>query len=269
MNKAAIFGVPRSGTSWLAQIFNAHPDVVMRYQPLFSYQHKGRLTDKSTSGEILNFFNEIIISNDSFTLMNSDFHKSYPRFSKSVHPTHIIFKETRYLNVIENLIRRCSDIKIIGIVRNPLSVLASWVSAPKEFNPAWDISKEWRQAPSKNLDKTEEFFGFEKWKIATNNFLRFQDNYAEQFILVRYDQLRLDTLASARRLFDFLGLEMRKEVHDFISVSQSKHDSDPYSVFRGKADDNRWQNILPTEICEEIRLELHNSDLEQFLKEHA
>lgn len=38
----------------------------------------------------------------------------------------------RYLHIIENLLIQCPDIKILGIVRNPLATLASWINAPKE-----------------------------------------------------------------------------------------------------------------------------------------
>jgi hypothetical protein len=40
MHHVAIFGCPRSGTSWLGQIFNSAPAVQYRYQPLFSYEFK-------------------------------------------------------------------------------------------------------------------------------------------------------------------------------------------------------------------------------------
>ena len=43
LKKIAIFSVPRSGSSWLGQIFNSHEDVSFRMQPLFSYSHKSAL----------------------------------------------------------------------------------------------------------------------------------------------------------------------------------------------------------------------------------
>lgn len=55
MNKFAMFGVPRSGTSWLSQIFNSHPSIVMRFQPLFSFGHKGRLSENSSESDIALF----------------------------------------------------------------------------------------------------------------------------------------------------------------------------------------------------------------------
>ena len=51
----ALFGVPRSGTSWLGQIFDSCPDVIYKYQPLFSYAFKNRLNMQSSFDEISNF----------------------------------------------------------------------------------------------------------------------------------------------------------------------------------------------------------------------
>lgn len=111
MKNIAIFGAPRSGTSWLAQIFNSHPDVLLRFQPLFSYTHKHRLSNKSTRDDIEGFFDEISQSKDDFVLMRAGMHKSYPAFNKAFKSTHIVFKEMRYLHIIENLLIQCPDIK--------------------------------------------------------------------------------------------------------------------------------------------------------------
>ena len=104
MNKIAIFGVPRSGTSWLSQILNSHPDVVLRFQPLFSYGHKGRLTAHSSAEQIRAFFEEILYTQDAYAAMTSEAQKNYPSFQKSALPTHIAFKETRYIHIIENIL---------------------------------------------------------------------------------------------------------------------------------------------------------------------
>ena len=269
MRKIAIFGVPRSGTSWISQIFNSHPDVVLRFQPLFSFEHKGRLTDHSTREEINRFFDEIMHSQDPFALMNSDMHRSYPVFNKSQEPTHIVFKETRYLHVIETMLEQCSDIKVIGIVRNPLATLASWIRAPKEFNPEWDVHQEWRAAPSKNQGKPEEFYGFDKWKNMAENFLRFDKIYPNQFKIVRYDQLNASPMQTTAEIFKFCGLGMHPQVMGFITKSQSLHDKDPYSVFRSNASDDRWYDILPVNIVQEIKSELHNTPMQSFLAERT
>jgi hypothetical protein len=267
MDKIAIFGVPRSGTTWLSQILNSHPDVALRFQPLFSYGHKGSLYEYSSAEEIRIFFEEIFCTQDAFALMATEMQKNYPVFRKAVAPTHIVFKETRYLNLIENILTQCSEVKIIGIVRNPLAVMASWVLAPKEFNSTWDINSEWRSAPSKNQNRPEEFYGFDKWKESVEAFLHFKSQFPQQFLLVRYDELNRAPLDTTRKLFDFCGLEVCDQVRDFLDASKSRHDSDPYSVFRAKASDDRWQGVLPDEIAKQIMLELKNTSLDIFLQD--
>lgn len=265
MRKVAIFGVPRSGTSWLSQIFNSHPDVAMRFQPLFSYGHKGRLNEISSKEDIDLFFDEILFTQDPFVLMKSEVHRKYPVFNKAATPTHLMFKETRYLNVIENMLRQCKDTQVIGIVRNPLANLASWIRAPKEFDPSWDVYSEWRFAFLKNQGRSEEFYGFDKWKQITLNFLRYKQEYPGQFYLVTYSDLNQYTLDTVERFFSFCNLKPVKQVEQFIEESQSRHDSDPYSVFRAKASDQEWRDILPSEISEIIISELTGTKLEQFL----
>jgi hypothetical protein len=260
-----IFGTPRSGTSWLGHIFNSYPEVALRFQPLFSYGHKGRLTTHSSAEEIRTFFKEILYSQDAFATMKSEAQKDYPDFHKSAVPTHIVFKETRYLHIIENMLAQCSEVKIIGIVRNPLAVLASWVLAPKEFTPEWDIYSEWRGAPSKNLNRPEEFFGFDKWKESTGAFLRFETQFPQQFLLVRYNELNSAPLETTKRVFDFCGLEVCDQVQEFLLASKSRHDPDPYSVFRSHASDERWRGILPDKIAKQIMLEVKNTPLDSFL----
>ena len=265
MQKVAIFGVPRSGTSWLGQILNSHPRVAFRYQPLFSYTHKAKLNERSSGEEIRSFYEEILNTDDQFVLMKSDFTKNYPIFPKIDPPTHIIFKETRYLNIINNLLVKCPEIKLIGIVRDPRSVLASWVCAPKEFKPEWKLSEEWRRAEKKNMGRKEEYFGFEKWKQSTLNFLELEKRHPDRFMLIKYIELKDKTNFILRNIFSFCNLQIEQQTLDFIKESKSKHDNDVNSVFRGKVNNKKWEEIIPGEIKDVITDQLININLNQFL----
>lgn len=265
MRTVGIFGVPRSGTSWLAHIFNSHPDVVLRFQPLFSYGHKGMLRNDSSGDEIRAFFDAILHSTDEFTLMKAEMQKDYPIFEKSPTPTHLVFKETRYLGIVDSLIRKSPTTKVVAIVRNPLAVLASWVRAPREFEKGWDIRREWREAPSKNRGRPEEFYGFNRWKEFAVACLRLQAEFPERLFLLRYADLNAAPMDKARQALDFCDLDMGEQTQDFIEDSRSRHDADPYSVFRSMAGDEGWRNVLPEEIADSVVDEIEGTELGRFL----
>ena len=66
IHPVAIFGVPRSGTSWLGQIMNSSPNVAYRYQPLFSYAFKDYLDEQSSAEDIQHFHEELLTTEDEF-----------------------------------------------------------------------------------------------------------------------------------------------------------------------------------------------------------
>lgn len=264
MKKIAIFGVPRSGTSWLGQILNSHPDVLFRYQPLFSHQHKGRLTTQSSASEIDAFYEEIRWTTDEFASMTSDFHRNYPQFVKNTPPKSIAFKETRYLQVVSNLLARSESIFVLCIIRHPVEVLNSWMNARKEFAVDWDIQAEWLDAPSKNRSREEEFYGYRKWKTVYFDFLELERQYPERCKIVRYSELKEHTLQQAEGIMNFCSLKMSEQVESFIQESSLRHDDDPYSVFRARAGQMSWEKQLPEWIICEIEADIVRSQIWKF-----
>lgn len=265
MKRIGIFGPPRSGTSWFSHIFNSHPSVMFRFQPLFSYGHKGAISCSSDLSEIQSFFSDIERSNDKYTLMQAESQKNYPIFVKDLNATHLVFKETRYLNVMRNLLETDIDVRLIGIIRNPLATLSSWVHAPKEFYSDWDFEKEWRFAGKKNKGLAEEYFGFEKWKTAANDFMSFEQEFPDRFSLVGYEELKTNTFPVVNKLFEFCELPMTDATREFIDQSKSYHDDDPYSVYRANTSDDKWKSVIPESIIKEIISELSGTSLERFL----
>lgn len=256
MNTIAIFGAPRSGTSWLGQLFNSSPCVAYRFQPLFSYAFKGQLTDNSSQADIDRFHEQLLNTNDDFILQLKNISgKNGPPFFKNA-PTHLVWKEVRYHYVIENLLRQ-SAIKIIGIVRHPCAVIHSWLKAPREFNPAWDSLSEWKEAAKKNQDKKEEYYGYRKWKELACLYLRLKADYSGRFTIITYEQLNHSTHESVCGLFDFAGLAMTDQTRDFITASKSIHSNDPYDVYRLEQKNDAWREELLPEIQQSI---MHDPD---------
>ncbi len=268
MIKIAIHGVPRSGTTWLGSIFDSSTNVAYRFQPLFSYTHKSLLDDKSSKEKINRFFNDILNTNDEFVLQKEAIKKGLvPEFKKE-NITHIVYKEVRYHHILQNLLDKDPYIKVIGMVRNPKSVIASWYLAPKEFRKEeWNILEEWEHAKKKNLNRKEEFNGYLKWKEAVLMFLELKKMYPDRFYLLKYDELLKNTYSVTERLFAFCQIELKEQTINFIHESKKIDKSgDAYAVYRKNQTDDKWRTTLPQEIIDEIDMDLKGTHLDQFNK---
>lgn len=256
MNKIAIHSVPRSGSTWLGAIFNSHPDVIYRMQPLFSYAFKDYLNENSSDETINKFFSEISNSEDDFLHQRAAKKNGLiPVFEKSDNFSHICYKEVRYHHILRNLLNRDKDIKVIGLIRNPFSVINSWLKAPKEFKTelGWKAEEEWRFAPSKNQDRPEEFNGYQKWKEVAFLFLELKKNFPERFFLLEYENILQNPKLEVNNLFSFCGLFLDPQTIKFIDQSTQFNNSDPYSVFKVKRKDDKWKSELSPFIIKEIK----------------
>jgi len=268
---ASIHGAPRSGTSWLGQIFNSHSDVIYKFQPLFAYRFKDRLSYDSSQEDVVAFLEELYwVTNDDFISgnwpkINTNNEFIIKSFTKEKQPNVMIMKEVRYHHLIEKFIKSVPEMKIIGIVRNPCAVINSWIQSPREFNKEWDIAVEWRNAPSKNQGRIEEYYGYEKWRELALAFLDFEHKYPDKFFLMQYEHLVSEPVKSIKKAFSFIGLRMETQVSEFIKASQSHHIDDTYAVYKSPQVKDRWHEELDVRISEEIITELHGTRLERFL----
>ncbi|MFL1012243.1 sulfotransferase domain-containing protein [Flavisericum labens] len=267
--KIAIHGVPRSGTTWLGAIFDSSEHVIYKNQPLFSYAFKSFLNASSSKDDINVFFEKIALSNDEFITQKNEKEKGLiPIFEKD-DITHVVYKEARYHHILKNMLESDDEVKVVGIVRNPKSIIYSWVNAPKEFKKEeWDILKEWEKATKKNKGAIEEFYGFEKWKEVALNFLKLQKKYPNRFYLLDYGVLLRDTEEEVNKMFSFCNLDLGFQTLDFIRKGQKKDlSTHAYSVFRLNQKDDKWKGNLPNEIIKKIENDLAGTDLEKFLDE--
>jgi hypothetical protein len=264
----SIHGAPRSGTSWLGKIFDVHSNVAYRFQPLFSYRFKDRIALDSNAHDVRAFLQELYEVRDDVFIMG-DWLKiakpDMPAVQKEDFPFCMVMKEVRYHHLIEKLLGAVNDLQVIGIVRNPCAVINSWLQAPREFKKEWDPLTEWRFAPSKNLGKIEEYYGFEKWKELALLFLDLQKRYYERFLLIQYEQLVEDPINIIEHAFSFVGLDMEAQVIDFIKTSQSYHIDDAYAVYKSPTVKDKWQQELDPRISEAIVADLQGTLLERFL----
>lgn len=261
----SIQSAPRSGSSWLGQIFKSSPKVEFRFQPLFSYAFKDRVGPSSTREEILTFFSDILDTKDLFVLQADAYHVEYPDLGDRGEVTHLVMKEVRYNHVVRRMVEQLPELKVVGLVRHPCAVIDSWIHAPREFKPEWSVEEEWRSGAQKNQGRPEESFGFDKWKEVARLFLELEREYPSQVKLVRYADLNTDPITTVRDLFAFCALEFGKETEAFIRHSRSKEGSDANSIYRLERPDGAWESRLPAHIARTIQDELRGGPLARFL----
>lgn len=266
-NIIGIFGVPRSGTSWLGQLFDSSPQVSHKWQPFFSNSFKDYLPVNASKEQIHSFYRAVIDLEDNY-LDRSQKRESglYPFFKqKNAIPSVLVHKEISQLYHIPSLLKAIDNIKLIFLVRNPNAVINSFYKAPSEFEKSWDLMEEWQFANKKNKFSPYYYYGFQKWKEAMNLFLQVHIHYPQKTKLVKYEDLFLYPEAELRKLFSFANIEMTTQTLHFVNESTSKHSDDAYSVFRGNKKLEDWKSSLPIEIEEKIAEELNETPLSQFL----
>ena len=229
-----IAAVARSGTSWLGQIFDSALEVSFRFQPLFSYEFKGRLVEDSTAEEIRILMEELFLKETPFlTQEDKRISGEYPQFCKDKNIYHLVFKENRYQYLIEPIMRKDPRVKLVALIRNPNAVINSWMKNPKEFPKGSKPLAEWRHGNCKN-EGPQDFFGYYKWKEVANLYLDLMAKYPNRVYLVQYEQLVNESVKICKKLFEFAGIEYGEQTARFVENPESKHSESYYSVYKKK-----------------------------------
>ena len=117
----------------------------------------------------------------------------------------------------------------------------------------------------KNLNKPEEFNGYEKWKEATLLFLYLKKQYPDRVHVLEYAKFLTNLIEETKFLFSSLGIPLTKETTNFLRQSSTKKDEKPYSVFRSQQTNDRWKIELDPRIVKEIQSDLNGTALEKYV----
>ena len=259
----SIHGVPRSGTSWVGQIYDSSKNVRYKFQPLFSYAFKNEIGLESTQNELMKFYTRIYNYEDNFLDQKQKKEEGvYPSFNnKYKSPEFLVTKMVRYHYLIPHLLKTMDNLKVVGIIRHPCAVLNSWRKAPREFLEEWNFKEEWRFAQSMNKFKPEQYYGFNKWKEATKLFLEMKEQFKERFYLINYENLVDNPLRLSKELLNFAGIEWGEQTEEFIENSTTISQEDVYSVYKGSKDTEKWKQELDEEIQKKVLEEIDNTEL--------
>jgi hypothetical protein len=250
INLISLHSCPRSGSTWLQSIFEAHPNIKTVYQPLFSYAFKNCINENSTKEEFNKFIQNIKETNDEFCCMKTNLHTNNNktdiiRFEKENIST-ILMKNVHHHNLIETFIKLYPGIKIIGLIRDPCAVIYSQMNAKHEK------LKDWLNGEDKNQNKEENFFGFNKWLEVKEIFNSIKKKYPNNIIIVNYEDLLKNTLEQIKKICVFCNLDLHDNMLKSIELMNSKTDEYDYSIFKNKDTLNKWKKKLDSKIIKYI-----------------
>lgn len=226
---------------------------------MFSYAHKACLNSCSTEQDIDNFFARLISCQDSFTCQSRERESAIKPIFQKEECKFVGFKEVRYLDLLIPLLRNHPSLKVIALIRNPFEVLDSWISAPREFrfDLGWNPEEEWRYAFKKNINRPENFFGFEKWKEFYLLVKAAKNLYPSRLHVIDYWNLKTEIISEVKKIYDFLQIPISPQVLKFCEESTQLTNTHAYSVYKNSPKDQSYQSvILSQEINNQIRSEL-------------
>jgi hypothetical protein len=263
-----IDGMPRSGTSWLAQIVESCPIVHYRLSPLFAYPFKGRINASSGRDDWLALLEDAYNSNDAYmTRERERADGRYPVFVERLSkPPVFALKFDRFHDLMPQLLQyfAADDIRIVFIIRHPCAAIHSWLTAPREFPAGADPLRHWRDGSIKK-QAYGDFFGFDDWKRITRMQVDLAEAYPRNTRILRYEELVANPAGATRAMFEFMALPFAEQTTSFLAASHAKHHPDAYAVYKHPSVTDRWRNELHPVIRDTILSELEGSVLAPFI----
>jgi hypothetical protein len=261
-----VAGMPRSGTTWLGQIFDSHPEVAYRVCPLFCHSLKNALDLDSPRSAWQHVLQKAFLEPTEYMLeIRGRLAGDLPPFSlKTRPPRRLVLKFDHHQNLVGRALELFDDLRVVGIVRDPCAAIDSWLRAPKEFPQEADPLQHWRDGRIKKRWPGDHF-GFDDWKRLAAEFLALQQRYPGRMELMWYDQFVRAGPAAAEALLARCGLGPHPAPRAFVEDSHSRHSDATYSVFKRPGVVGAWRKRLPSAIREAIERELRGTPLEVFL----
>lgn len=263
-----VAGMPRSGTTWLGQIFDSHPEVAYRVCPLFCYSLKDAVAAESPRAEWSEVFRRAFLEPSDYMLdIRGRLAGDLPAFSqKTVPPSRLVLKFDHHQDLVGRALELFANLRVVALVRNPCAAIDSWLRAPKEFPQDADPLLHWRDGRIKKRWRGDHF-GFDDWVRLATEFLALERRHPGRAEVIRYEDLVRGGAAVAEPLLARCGLASHPATAAFIRESQARHSDATYGVFKDPRVVEAWRERLPGRIRAEIERELSGTPLEVFLKD--
>jgi len=302
-----LFGMPRSGTTWIGKIFDSHTKTLYRHEPdtwkkikqipllehVENAESHCRFVNKYVDEFVISrrpevngklpFFDKAYQSNirknmfRSSVMLSSIISKVHaktrfpviaPINAEKNHDYVVVWKSIQLLGRM-GVVQRClENSRGVQILRHPCGYIASVLNGESKkkfssYTPAsedYDLYKmlmsiQQAKAYDLNIEKLKELSPEERlaWRWVLFNEKAMDDTSTERVVKLKYEEMCLDPVHTAKRIFEFSGLEWCEQTEKFLSVSTSKDSDSYYSVFKNpEKAANKWKVSLSSEKIKKI-----------------
>jgi hypothetical protein len=230
-----VYGAPRSGTTYLEQVLNAHPEVFISHETrVFAWlYHAMRLTDdhRLVANQREGFVEYL---RSTFPEMMRDFYRRLApdaRYWGDKNPHYADPFNHGTLDLVAELFPQS---RFIHIIRDGRDVVSSLTRKRSEQNKPWVT--------------------FEQAHHTWKKHVRFGRAFGEtlpptRYFELRYEDLIADDVALARRMFGFLDIDLHPAVEDFCRRQRENRTpfKDPTRNFGSGITVSEWSRIFSVE----------------------
>ncbi len=255
-----IFGAPRSGSTWLAEIVSSLPGYCQVFEPLYPVYVK----EAGVAGVKINMYlgphddwhsgREFLEQVLSGRLMNS-WLASQISLRKALQARRLVVKFVRGNMMLGWVCQNFNVKPPVLVIRHPCAVVSSLLQ--KNWTPGKDkvLSNPYFRQHADILEKCQKLNTAEElnaltWCLHYHAPLSLPKPYP--FVLICYEKLVKDGETEIKRLFSSWRLELPSEIAQQLQkpsdtstpTSQIKHGSDPLTGWRNRLNNDQIENIL-------------------------